>query len=142
MPNPRNQLFLALLALIVFYASPARAQDPSPGAFFDRQVYVGQDNNFNPVYYLNYFSYYTYDPQDYHYVYKYNFGYLYYFSGTDGVEDTDAYFYDFVSDDYFYTSPSLYPYIYSFYFGSYLYYFEDSSPREFYNFRSGSYLYY
>lgn len=142
MTSPHKKLLLALLTLIVVYASPVRAQNPSPGAFFDQQVYVGPDSNYNSVYYLDYFSYYNYYPGDYHYVYKYNFGYLYYFGGTDGVEDTDAYFYDFTEDDYFYTSPQLYPYIYSFFLDTYLYYFEDSSPREFYNFDTDRFIYY
>ncbi len=143
MTAPRNKLLVLLLALFAIYAAPLHAQDvPPPGAFFDPQDYLGQDSDDYPVYYLSYFDTYTYDLTDSTYVYKYNFGWLYYFGGTNGVEDTDAYFYDFAEDDVFYTSPDLYPYIYSFNKDTYLYYYEGSDPREFYDFATDGYLFY
>ena len=126
----RNKILPLLFVLFALGAAPLKAQDASPGAFFDPQVFVGDDYYGNPVYYLNYFQYFTYDEQDNLYVYKYNFGFLYYLGGTSSYNDDDAYFYDFTADDYFYTAPELYPYIYSFHLNTYLYYYENSSPRQ------------
>ena len=137
----RNKIFPLLCVLFALGLAPLKAQDASPGPFFDPQQYVGDDADGNPTYYLSYFQYFTYDAGDDLYVYKYNFGFLYYFGGTSSTDD-DAYFYDFTADDYFYTAPDLYPYIYSFNLDTYLYYFEDSSPREFYDFATDEYLYY
>ncbi len=137
-----NRFFLALIALVTVSASPLRAEtSPTTGTFFSPQQSLGTDADGYPVYYLDYFDTYTYDPSDDTYVYKYNFGWLYYFGGTT-TDSNDAYFYDFVEDDVLYTSPDLYPYIYSFNLNTYLYYFEGSSPREFYDFATDDYLAY
>ncbi len=106
---------------------------------------MGDDPNGYPVYYLSYFNTFTFTASDgEYYFYKYNFGWLYYLSGTANTvgPTTDAYLYDFATDDVFYTSSDLYPYFYSFNLDTWLYYFEGSSPREFYDYRMGNYLYY
>lgn len=131
-----TKLLAALFALFLAAAAPAtvRAVDPY---FFDTSVSLG-----NGVLYSQDFGYYN---LDYYYgsgggyVYKYDFGFLYYL-GDDG-RDGD-YFYDFEADDYFYTAGSLYPYIYSYDRGTFLYYFEGSNPREFYDYRIGEYIFY
>ena len=74
-------------------------------------------------------------------MYKYDFGWLYYFGGTSTDTD-DAYFYDFIEDDVLYTSPDEYPYFYSFNRDATLYYFEGSDPREFYDFGINDYITY
>ena len=138
----RNRLLLALLALLAVYASPLRADtNPPNSTFFSPATYLGDDSDDNPVYYLDYFDTFTYDPTDQTYVYKYNFGWLYDFGGSD-TDATDVYLYDFVEDDVLYTSSDLYPYIYSFNLNTFLYYFEGSQPREFYNFDTDSYFSY
>ncbi len=143
MKLPTNKLLLALIALLAVYAAPLRAELTPPSAtFFSPQYYLGDDANDYPVYYLDYFDTYTYDLSDSTYVYKYNFGWLYYFGGSGPSGNDDAYFYDYEADDVFYTSPDLYPYIYSFNLDTYLYYFEGSEPREFYDFSTDAYLYY
>ncbi len=143
MSSHRNRLFLALLALLAVYASPLRASSTNPptSGFFGPESVLGPDEDGNTVYYLSYFDTYTFDPTDNSYFYKYNFGWLYDFGGTTSDSD-DIYFYDFVEDDVMYTSPDLYPYIYSFNLNTYLYYFEGSDPREFYNFDTDQYINY
>ena len=144
MKSSTNKVLFALIALLAVYAAPLRAElTPPSQTFFSPQSPLGPDANGYPVYYLDYFGTYTYDPSDDTYVYKYDFGWLYYFGGSGDVSgNNDAYFYDFETDDVFYTSPSLYPYIYSFNLNTFLYYFEGSQPREFYDFGTDSYLYY
>ena len=138
----RNTLLLTLLLAVVgLYASPAKAQSSSPGPFFDDETFLGFDNGGNEAYYLQYFNTFTYDQADSNYVYKYNFGWLYYL-GNSGPIVHDAYFYDFTSDDYFWTNTDEYPYFYSFNLGEFLYYFEGTSPREFYDFGNDQYILY
>ena len=136
----RSRLFLALLAILAVYASPLRAAtNPPSSTFFNTSDFLGDDADGNPVYYLSYFNTFTFDPTDSTYVYKYDFGWLYDFGGTNTDAD-DVYLYDFVEDDVLYTSTDLYPYIYSFNLNTFLYYFEGSSPREFYNFDTDMYV--
>ncbi len=138
----RNRLFLVLFALLAVAASPLRADDTPPDTtFFAGASFVADDADGNPVYYLDDFNTFTYDPTDNNYVYKYDFGWLYNFGGTTDDSD-DVYLYDFATDDVFYTASDLYPYIYSFNLDTYLYYYEGSSPREFYNFELDDYYYY
>ena len=135
--RPRNTLFLSLLvAVLGLSASPLRAQSVSPGPFFDAETFLGFDANGSEVYYLEYFREFTYDPSDATYVYKYDFGWLCYL-GASSPTSQDAYFYDCTSDDYFWTDSSDYPYFYSFNLGTFLYYYENSSPRVFYDFGTG-----
>ena len=137
-----NKILLALIALVAVTASPLRAAtNPSQGTFFGPQQFLGSDADGFPVYYLDYFGTYTYDQSDDTYVYKYNFGWLYDFGGSN-TDSNDIYLYDFAEDDVFYTSPDLYPYFYSFNKDSFLYYFENTSPREFYEFETSSFIVY
>ena len=143
MKSSTHKILLALIALVAVTASPLRAGTTPPATtFFSPQEFLGDDADGNPAYYLSYFNTYTYDTGDENYVYKYNFGWLYNLGGSDPVSSDDIYLYDFTEDDYFYTSSSLYPYFYSFNKGNFLYYFENTSPREFYDFGDDDYIYY
>ena len=140
--RPRTTLLLALLLTVLgLTAAPLRAQSVSPGAFFDPEVFLGDDLNGNEVYYLQYFRDFTYDPADTIYVYKYGFGWLCYLGGTTALS-RDAYFYDCTTGDYFWTDISNYPYFYSFNLDTFLYYYENSSPRVFYDFAIGQIVLY
>ncbi len=102
----------------------------------------------NGVYYLslaggNYFGYYSYlsDPR---YIYHFDLGYEYCFDAGDGK--SGAYFYDFTSGHFFYSSPVFpFPYLYDFSLNSVLYYFPNTNatghyttnPRYFYNYATG-----
>lgn len=129
----RNLFLILVLALVGLYASPVRAQSVSPGPFFDREQFLGYDATFHEVYYLPYFQDFTYDPGNSTYVFKYNFGWLCYLGSTTPTS-ADAYLFDCFSSDYLWTSISAYPYFYSFNLGTFLYYYENSSPRVFYDF--------
>lgn len=143
MTTPRAKLLLVLLAMVTATVAPLKAVGtPQPTNFFSPQVYVGDAGNGYTVYYLDYFQYYAYPPDTQQYIYKFNFGFLYYFNEADSVSSDEAYFYDFTANDYFYTSAELYPYIYSFNRQTFLYYFEGSNPREFYDFNASSFIYY
>ena len=71
-------------------------------------------------------------------------GYEYWFDANDG--QNGIYFYDLISNHFFYTSPSFpFPYLYDFSLNTVLYYFPDpnrpghytANPRYFYNFATG-----
>ena len=131
---PRKTFFLALvLALAGLYAAPLQAQSVSPGPFFDDEEFLGFDVNNYPVYYLEYFNEFTYLPGNSNYIYKYDFGWLCYLGSTEPTT-TDVYVYDCTSGDYFWTDPAAYPSFYSFKLGTFLYYYEGSSPRVFFDF--------
>ena len=143
MNTPRTSLLLALLALVTVAASPLRAAtSPQPTDFFSPQVYVGDAGNGYSAYYLDYFKYYAYPSDTTDYIYKFGFGFLYYFKPGSSLSTDEAYFYDFTAKDYFYTAASLYPYFYSFNRQTFLYYFEGSSPREFYDFNAATFIFY
>ena len=144
MTNRYAKLFLALVALFASYASRLEAATPPTTTnFFSPQTYLGDGGNGYSVYYLSYFTYYTYAASAPNYVYKYNFGFLYFLGPYGGdVSSDEAYFYDFTESDYLYTSATLYPYFYSFKLDSFLYYFEDSNPRQFYEFKTSSFVNY
>ena len=132
--RPRNTLFLVLLlAVLGLSASPLRAQSVSPGPFFDDETFLGFDANGYEVYYLEYFQDFTYFPANTNYIYKYSFGWLIYLGGSSPTS-RDAYFYDSSTGDYFWTDSADYPYFYSFNLGTFLYYYENSTPRAFYEF--------
>ena len=70
---------------------------------------------------------------------------MFFQDANDGARG--AYFYDFASQGWFYTSPSLpFPYLYDFNLNTLLYYFPDpnnpgrftSNPRFFYNFSTNT----
>ena len=110
--------------------------------------FTGETALSSGVYYLtlssgNPFGYYSYlsDP---HYIYHFDLGYEYVFDAGDGKDG--VYFYDFASQDYFYTSPSFpFPYLYDFGLKATLYYYPDTTnaghyttdPRYFFNFATG-----
>ena len=109
------------------YASTYIVVDISPvfiSSFFDGEADIGAYR------YLafpngNYFGYYTYltDP---HYIYHSDMGYEYIFDANDG--NKGAYFYDFKSDGFFYSSPQFsFPYLYDFSLNSVVYYYPDPS---------------
>ncbi len=143
----RTKLLLALVALFALRATPIdAATTPTPTNFFSSPTALGTLSNGDPVYYLSYFNTYTYPasegttPTN---LYKFNFGFLYFFNpGGGDLSSNEAYFYDFTTGDFFYTSESLYPYFYSFNLSSFLYYFEGSSPREFYEYKTSSFIAY
>jgi N-acetylneuraminic acid mutarotase len=109
-------------------------------AFFSGEVSLG-----NGVYYLQFpngtpFGYYAYltDPR---FIYHFDMGYEYWFDANDGRNG--IFFYDFMSNHFFYTSPSFpFPFLYDFSLNTVLYYFPDpnhpghytTNPRYFYNF--------
>ena len=109
-------------------------------AFFSGAAPVGSG-----AYYLgfssgNYFGYYRYlsDPN---YIFHFDLGYEYVFDAADA--QSGVYFYDFASDDFFYTSPTFpFPYLYDFNLKSVLYYYPDTinaghyttNPRYFYDY--------
>ena len=113
-------------------------------SFFDDEQALG-----NGVYYLsfpngNYFGYYSYlaDPA---YIFHFELGYEYIFDAGDGKDG--VYFYDFKSNDFFYTSPTFpFPYLYDFNLNSTLYYFPNpnsaghytTNPRYFFDFVTGT----
>ena len=112
-------------------------------AIFRREVPLS-----NGVYYLQFsngtpFGYYTYltDPR---FIFHFDMGYEYWFDANDG--HNGVYFYDFMSNHFFYTSPSFpFPYLYDFSLGTVLYYLPDANnpghyttnPRWFFNFATG-----
>jgi probable HAF family extracellular repeat protein len=123
-----------------FLAKPA----PHP-AFFNGETALG-----GGWYYLQFangtpFGYYSY-LADQHYVYHIDMGYEYWFDANDG--QGGIYFYDFTSNDFAYTSPSSFPYLYDFSLNAWLYYLPDvnnpghytHNPRWFYNFTTGQWI--
>ena len=110
--------------------------------------FTGETALANGVYYLtfpngNYFGYYSFlsNPA---YIFHFDLGYEYVFDANDG--QSGVYFYDFASNDFFYTSPTFpFPYLYDFSLNAVLYYYPDpnnaghynTNPRYFYNFATG-----
>ena len=77
------------------------------------------------------FGYYSFlsDP---HYIYHFDLGYEYVFDAQDG--HAGVYFYDFASNDFFYTSPVFpFPYLYDFNLNTVLYYYPDPNHAGHYN---------
>ena len=120
--------------------APASTVHP---AFFNGETPVG-----NGVYYLafpngNFFGYYSFLTNP-NYIYHFDLGYEYVFDAADG--QGGVYFYDFASNDFFYTSPVFpFPYLYDFDLKSVLYYYANpnlaghytTAPRYFYDFAAG-----
>lgn len=87
----------------------------------------------------NVFGYYAY-LEDPHYIYHYDLGYEYAFDAADG--HAGVYFYDFMSNGFFYTSPIFaFPYLYDFTLGSVLYYYPDPTHPDRYNTNGIRYFY-
>jgi len=124
-------------------STPSPTPTPTHPAFFSGEISLG-----NGVYYLQFpngtpFGYYSYltDP---HWIYHFDMGYEYWFDANDA--QNGIYFYDLMSNHFFYTSPSFpFPYLYDFSLNTVLYYFPDpnrpghytTNPRYFYNFATG-----
>jgi YVTN family beta-propeller protein len=120
-----------------------RVFDTGAAAFFMGEIPLG-----NGVYYLqlpngNVFGYYSYlsNPR---WIYHFDMGYEYWFDANDG--HNGIFFYDLMSNHFFYTSPTFpFPYLYDFSLNTVLYYFSDpnrpghytTNPRYFYNFATG-----
>src|SRR5882724_1574521 len=112
-------------------------------AFFSGEVSLG-----NGVYYLQFpngtpFGYYAY-LTDQNFIYHFDLGFEYLFDANDA--NHGIFFYDFMSNHFFYTSPSFpFPYLYDFSLNTVLYYYPDpnnpghytTNPRYFYNFATG-----
>jgi plastocyanin len=124
--------------------TPIATPTPTPtAAFFMGQMPLG-----NGVYYLqlpngNPFGYYAYlaDPR---WIYHFDMGYEYWFDANDG--HSGIFFYDLMSNGFFYTSSSFpFPYLYDFSLNTVLYYYPDpnnpgrytTNPRFFYDFATG-----
>ena len=98
--------------------------------------FTGETALANGVYYLafpngNYFGYYSFlaNPA---YIYHFDLGYEYVFDAADGKDG--VYFYDFASNDFFYTSPTFpFPYLYDFGLQSTVYYYPDPNHPGHYN---------
>ena len=114
-------------------------------AFFSGEVSLG-----NGVYYLQFpngtpFGYYSY-LSDQHFIYHIDLGFEYLFDANDA--NHGIYFYDFASSSFFYTSPTLFPFLYDFSLNAWLYYLPDASnpgrythnPRWFFNFATGQWI--
>ena len=142
----RARFLLPLVAALTVLASPLPSATPRPepgGNFFTPQTFVGDAGNGYSVYYLSYFNLYTYSGTIPTNLYKFNFGFLYFLGPVSGdLSSDEAYFYDYTAQDYLYTTASLYPYFYSFNRRTFLYYFEDSNPREFYDFNAQGFINY
>lgn len=113
---------------------------PSYPAFFNGQVTLS-----GGVYYLAFpddttFGYYNLGDFDFPWFYHYDMGYEYFFDANDCKGG--AYLYDLTSNSFWFTSPSLFPYVYDFTLNAWLYYFPDTqnprhyttNPRVFYDF--------
>jgi hypothetical protein len=106
--------------------------------------FAGEDLLSGSVYYLafpdtNLFGYYEYLSSSI--LYHFDMGYEAYIPATAG----QIYFYDFASGHWWYTSASLFPYLYDFTLNSFIYYFPDTAnaghytanPRYFSNLTTG-----
>jgi hypothetical protein len=110
--------------------------------------FMGEVPLSNGIYYLQFpnatpFGYYAY-LADSRFIYHVDMGYEYWFDANNA--DHGIFFYDFMSNHFFYTSPSFsFPYLYDFSLNTVLYYYPDPShpghyttnPRYFYNFATG-----
>jgi uncharacterized repeat protein (TIGR03803 family) len=114
-------------------------------AFFSGEVLLG-----NGVYYLQLpngtpFGYYSY-LTDQRFIYHFDMGYEYWFDANDG--HGGIFFYDFMSNHFFYTSRGAFPFLYDFSLNAWLYYLPDASnpgrythnPRWFFNFATGHWI--
>ena len=128
------------------FAIPANSSpNIAPSTYALPSFFTGQQAQGNGVYSLSGFGYYSFDPNP-NYVNSFDLGTEYAYDPMDG--EGGIYFYDFTSTHTFYTSPSLYPYLYDYSLGSYLYFFANmnttapasSSPRTFYNFNTDKYV--
>ena len=124
---------------IIQIVEPSAADVATPSSFFAGAVPLSSG-----VYYLSFsngsiFGYYEYlsDP---HFIYHFDLGFEYVFNALDGANG--VYFYDFKSNDYFYTSPTFsFPYLYDFNLQAFLYYYPDPNNPQRYNTNGVRYFY-
>jgi hypothetical protein len=96
---------------------------PAHPLFFSGEIALSDG-----VYYLqapgaNFFGYYTY--QFFPWLYHFDLGFEYFVDANDGA--ADAYFYDAASGHWWFTSASLFPYLYDFTLNVWIYYVPDPS---------------
>jgi hypothetical protein len=114
-------------------------------AFFTGEIPLG-----GGWYYLQFpngtpFGYYNYLP-DQHFIYHIDLGFEYLFDANDA--NHGIYFYDFACSSFFYTNPTLFPFLYNFSLDAWLYYLPDFNnpgryshdPRWFFNFATGQWI--
>jgi plastocyanin len=135
-----------MVGMVTVVSNPTPTPTPAHAPFFAGEVPLA-----NGVYYLQFsngtpFGYYTYltDPR---FIFHFDMGYEYWFDANDG--HNGVYFYDFMSNHFFYTSPSFpFPDLYDFSLGTVLYYLPDANnpghysqnPRWFFNFATGQWI--
>jgi len=135
-----------MVGTVTVVSNPTPTPTPAHAPFFTGEVPLA-----NGVYYLQFsngtpFGYYTYltDPR---FIYHFDMGYEYWFDANDG--HNGIFFYDFISNHFFYTSPSFpFPDLYDFSLGTVLYYLPDANnpghysqnPRWFFNFATGQWI--
>jgi len=135
-----------MVGTVTVVSNPTPTPTPAHAPFFTGEVPLA-----NGVYYLQFsngtpFGYYTYltDPR---FIFHFDMGYEYWFDANDG--HNGIYFYDFMSNHFFYTSPSFpFPDLYDFSLGTVLYYLPDANnpgrysqnPRWFFNFATGQWI--
>lgn len=130
--DPRADFAIANIP--VSAAAPAPFVDP----FFEGHVSVGNGVDYLQFTNGNIFGYYS--PQYYPYVYHMDMGWEDFVDANDG--QAGVYMYDFASTHWWYTSPSLFPYLFDFTLNAWLYYYPDpnnpghyvTNPRTFYDF--------
>ena len=118
---------------------------PSHPAFFNGETALG-----GGFYYLQFpngtpFGYYSY-LSDQNFIYHIDLGFEYLFDAND--VNHAIYFYDFASSSFFYSSPTLFPFLYDFSLNAWLYYLPDvnnpgrysHNPRWFFNFATGQWI--
>jgi len=135
-----------MVGTVTVVSNPTPTPTPAHAPFFTGEVPLA-----NGVYYLQFsngtpFGYYTYltDPR---FIFHFDMGFEYWFDANDG--HNGIYFYDFMSNHFFYTSPSFpFPDLYDFSLGTVLYYLPDANnpgrysqnPRWFFNFATGQWI--
>ena len=134
-----------------FYGPTSAGGDEDNGTIFKLEATAALSSFFtgevpleNNVYYLsfpngNFFGYYTYLSEP-NYLYHFDLGYEYVFDAADG--QGGVYFYDFASNDFFYTSPAFaFPFLYDFNLNSVVYYYPDPKNPGHYNTDGVRYFY-
>lgn len=123
---------------------PTLSQAPATWSLYDLPTFfAGQQAVGNGVYSLTFpdaqvFGTYTFGA-DPHNITLDDLGAEYVTDAADGK--SGVYLYDYTSGHTFYTSPSLYPYLYDNAFQAFLYYFTNTkNPRVFYNFGTSTYI--
>jgi len=114
-------------------------------AFFNGETALG-----GGFYYLQFangtlFGYYSYLSNQ-NFIYHIDLAFEYLLDANDA--NHGIYFYDFASRSFFYTSPTLFPFLYNFSLNAWLYYLPDANnpgrythnPRWFYNFATGQWI--